>query len=318
MLVTSFILILYELIILHDAFSNFWIRLKGNKSPLDVLAKSNINRLQQHLLFSANSQLEGKIALITGAASGIGKAAAIKFIANGAKVLLADVQDHLGKSIANDLGPNAIFIHCDVTNEEDISSAVDHVVGQYGRLDVMYNNAGIAGTLAPTIIDLDLAGFDQTMAVNVRSMVAGIKHASRVMIPCQAGSIICTASTTGMLGGMAPHDYAVSKAAVIGLIKSTAAELSQHGIRVNCISPHALPTAFGAKALKKLLNIDDEKIVAEITHNMWDFKGAKCDAADIADAAVYLASDDAKYISGHNLVVDGGFTSFKRLNVTPP
>jgi NAD(P)-dependent dehydrogenase (short-subunit alcohol dehydrogenase family) len=301
--------------------SRIALKLKGYKGGLDVLAKSNINSLQQHKLFSTNSQSErlaGKIALITGAASGIGKAAAIKFIENGAKVLLADVQDHLGKSIANDLGPNAIFIHCDVTNEEEISSAVDHVVGRYGRLDVMYNNAGTAGTLTPTIIDLELAGFDRTMAVNVRSMVAGIKHASRVMIPCQAGSIICAASTAGILGGMGPHDYAVSKAAVIGLVKSTAAELSQHGIRVNCISPHALPTSLAVNGYKKLLNIDDEKIVAEMMHNVWDFKGARCDAADIADAAVYLASDDAKYISGHNLAVDGGFTSFKRLNFTPP
>ncbi|KAF3338730.1 momilactone A synthase-like protein [Carex littledalei] len=301
--------------------SRITLKLKGNKAALDVLAKSNFTRLQQHKLFSTNSQsgrLAGKIALITGAASGIGKAAAIKFIENGAKVLLADVQDHLGKSIANDLGPNAIFMHCDVTNEEEISSAVDHVVGRYGRLDVMYNNAGIIGTCAPTIIDLELAGFDRTMAVNVRSMVAGIKHASRVMIPCQAGSIICTGSTGGLLGGIAPHDYAVSKAAVIGLVKSTAAELSQHGIRVNCISPHATPTSMGVDFFKNILNISDEKKVAEMTHNMWEFKGARCDAADIADAAVYLASDDAKYISGHNLVVDGGFTSFKRLNVTPP
>ena len=135
--------------------------------------------------------------MITGAASGIGKATAIKFIENGAKVLLADVQDHLGKSIANDLGTNAIFIHCDVTNEEEICSAVDHVMDRYGRLDVMYNNAGVVGTLATTITDLELARFDRTMEINVRSMVAGIKHASRVMIPCQAGSIICTASTAG-------------------------------------------------------------------------------------------------------------------------
>lgn len=105
------------------------------------------------------------------------------------------MQDHLGKSIANDLGPNASFIHCDVTNEKEISDVVDQAMARYGRLDVMYNNAGIFGTMAPTILDLELEEFDRIMAVNVRSMVAGIKHASRVMIPRQAGSIICTAST---------------------------------------------------------------------------------------------------------------------------
>ncbi|KAJ3697575.1 hypothetical protein LUZ61_001280 [Rhynchospora tenuis] len=296
--------------------SRIALKLKRNKSVLDALAKIDTNR-QHHKLFSTNSQsgrLAGKVALITGAASGIGKAAAIRFIENGAKVLLADVQDHLGKSIANDLGPNAIFIHCDVANEQEITNAVDHAVTHYGRLDVMYNNVGIAGTLATTILDLELEGFDRAMAVNVRSMVAGIKHACRVMIPHQAGSIICTASTAAILGGIAPHDYAVSKAAVVGLVKSTAAELNQHGIRVNCISPHTLPTQLVVDGFKKLWGIDDEKKVAEMTHNAWEFKGATCEAADVAEAAVFLASDDAKYISGHNLVVDAGFTCFKRLN----
>ncbi|KAJ3697571.1 hypothetical protein LUZ61_001276 [Rhynchospora tenuis] len=299
--------------------SRIALKLKGNNLALDALVKLHTNR-QHHKLFSTNSQsgrLAGKVALITGAVSGIGKAAAIKFIENGAKVLLADVQDHLGKSIANDLGPNAIFFHCDVANEQEITNAVDHTVTHYGQLDVMYNNAGIAGTLAPTILDLELEGFDRTMAVNVRSMVAGIKHASRVMIPQQAGSIICTASTTAILGGMANHDYAVSKAAVIGLVKSTAAELNQHGIRVNCISPHALPTPLAVNGFKKLWGIDDEKVVAEMTYNSWEFKGARCEPADVAEAAVFLASDDAKYISGHNLVVDAGFTCFKRLNMSP-
>ncbi|KAJ4733571.1 NAD(P)-binding Rossmann-fold superfamily protein [Rhynchospora pubera] len=299
--------------------SRIALKLNGTKLALDALAKLHTNR-QHHKLFSTNSQsgrLAGKIALITGAASGIGKAAAIRFIETGAKVLLADVQDHLGKSIANDLGPNATYIHCNVTNEQEISSAVDHAVAQYGRLDVMYNNAGIIGEFQPTILDLELEGFDWTMAVNVRSTVAGIKHASRVMIPRQAGSIICTASTTAILGGMANHDYAVSKAAVIGLVKSTAAELNQHGIRVNCIAPHALPTPLSVNFFKNRLGIDDEKMVVEMTHNMWEFKGARCGAADIAEAALFLASDDAKYISGHNLVVDAGFTCFKRLNFSP-
>ncbi|KAJ1697172.1 hypothetical protein LUZ63_005684 [Rhynchospora breviuscula] len=299
--------------------SRIALKLNGNKLALDALAKLNTNR-QHHKLFSTNSQsgrLAGKVALITGAASGIGKAAAIRFIENGAKVLLADVQDHLGKSIAKDLGPNATYIHSNVTNEQEISSAVDHAVAQYGRLDVMYNNVGIIGEFQPTILDLELEGFDRTMKVNVHSTVAGIKHASRVMIPRQAGSIICTASTTAILGGMANHDYAVSKAAVIGLVKSTAAELNQHGIRVNCISPHALPTPLAVNFFKKRLGIDDEKMVVEMIHNMWEFNGARCEAADVAEAAVFLASDDAKYISGHNLVVDAGFTCFKRLNFSP-
>jgi NAD(P)-dependent dehydrogenase (short-subunit alcohol dehydrogenase family) len=107
------------------------------------------------------------------------------------------VQDHLGKAIANDLGPDASYIHCDVTNEKEISGAVDQAVAQYGQLDVMYNNAGIGGALASSILDLELDEFDRTMAVNTRSVVAGIKHASRVMIPRQAGSIICTASVAG-------------------------------------------------------------------------------------------------------------------------
>ncbi|KAJ3697576.1 hypothetical protein LUZ61_001281 [Rhynchospora tenuis] len=300
--------------------SRIALKLKGSKNALDAFTKSNITRLQQHKLFSTGSQsgrLPGKVALITGAASGIGKAAAIRFIENGAKVLLADVQDDLGKSIANDLGPNASFIHCDVTNEQEISSSVEHAVAQYGQLDVMYNNAGIIGTLAPTILDLELEGFDRTMAINVHSMVAGIKHASRVMIPHQAGSIICMASATAILGGMAPHDYTVSKAAVVGLVKSTAAELNQHGIRVNCISPHIIPTPLGVNGFKKLSGINDEKIATKMAHNLWEFKGAQCEASDVAEAAVFLASDYAKYISGHNLVVDAGFTCFKRLNFTP-
>jgi NAD(P)-dependent dehydrogenase (short-subunit alcohol dehydrogenase family) len=123
---------------------------------------------------------------------------------------------------------------------------------------------------------------------------------------------------TAILGGITPHDYMVSKAAVVGLVKSTAAELCQHGIRVNSISPHAIVTPLWVNAFEKLSGIGDANLIVEVTQNTWEFKGAKCEAADVGEAALFLASDDARYISGHNLVVDGGFTSHKRLNFTLP
>ncbi|KAI5680381.1 hypothetical protein M9H77_01608 [Catharanthus roseus] len=264
------------------------------------------------------SKLEGKIALITGAANGIGKETAAKFINNGAKVVIADIQKQTGEETASELGPNASFIACDVTKESDVCDAVDFAVSQHGRLDIMYNNAGIACRTPPSIADLDLATFDKVMAINVRGVVAGIKHASRVMIPHKTGSILCTASVTGVMAGLAQHTYSISKSSVIGIVKSAAAELCKHGIRVNCISPFAIPTAFVIGELKLYYpDLKDEQIAGMI-HKAGVLEGAFCEPSDIANAAVYLASDDAKYISGHNLVVDGGFTSMKSLNLGLP
>lgn len=256
------------------------------------------------------------MALITGAASGIGKAAASKFISNGAKVVIADIQDELGQNTVKELGPNATFIACDVTKESDISNVIDFTMSKHNQLDIMYNNAGVPCNTLPSIVDLDLEVFDRIMDINVRGVMAGIKHASRVMIPRRAGSILCTASVTGQMGGLAQHTYSVSKSAVIGIVKSVAAELCKHGIRVNCISPFAIPTAFVTEDMRRLFpGVDDQQIV-EMVHGLGVLEGANCEANDIANAALYLASDDAKYVSGHNLVIDGGFTSFKNLELS--
>nr|XP_027097905.1 secoisolariciresinol dehydrogenase-like isoform X4 [Coffea arabica] len=260
------------------------------------------------------SKLEGKVALITGAARGIGKETATKFITNGAKVVIADIRRDVGQETARQLGANASFVACDVSQESDVSNAVDYTVSTHGQLDIMYNNAGIACRTPPSVVDLDLAAFDKVVSINVRGAVAGIKHASRVMIPRQAGCILCTASVTGMMGGLAQHTYSITKSSVIGMVKSVAAELCKHGIRVNCISPFAIPTAFALEEMQDYFPGLDAGALADMVHNAGVLKGANCEPSDVANAALYLASDDAKYISGHNLVVDGGFTSIKSLN----
>ncbi|GJN33342.1 hypothetical protein PR202_gb21934 [Eleusine coracana subsp. coracana] len=157
---------------------------------------------------SQQQRLAGKVAVITGAASGIGKATAEEFVRNGAKVILADVQDDLGHALATDLGgpTTAHYTHCDVTDEAQVASAVDLAVSLHGHLDVMFNNAGIVGSLSrPPLGALDLADFDRVLAVNTRGVVAGVKHAARVMAPRRAGSIVCTASIAGVMGGLTPH-----------------------------------------------------------------------------------------------------------------
>ncbi|XP_059660570.1 secoisolariciresinol dehydrogenase-like isoform X2 [Cornus florida] len=264
------------------------------------------------------SKLEGKVALITGAASGIGKETAAKFINNGAKVVIADVQQQFGQDTATELGPNATFRACDVTKESDVCNAVDYTVSKHGRLDIMYNNAGIACYTPPSIVDLDLAAFDRVMAINVRGVMAGIKHASRVMIPRRTGSILCTASVTGIMGGLAQHTYSVSKSSVIGIVKSVSAELCKHGIRINCISPFAIPTPFVMGEITQFFPGVNAQRLIDMIHNAGVLEGAYCEPSDIANAALYLASDDAKYVSGHNLVVDGGFTSMKSLKLPEP
>jgi NAD(P)-dependent dehydrogenase (short-subunit alcohol dehydrogenase family) len=279
------------------------------------------------------NRLEGKIALITGGASGLGKAAAHEFIQEGAQaVVLADINSKLGLETAGELGPNAHFVRCDVAAEDSVAAAVDAAVARHGRLDVMLNSAGVVGPLSPgtsQIASLDFAQFDAVMSVNVRGTLAGIKHAARVMLQTPApaaagdgaggGSILCMASISGILGGLGTYPYSVSKFAIAGIVKAAAAELSRHGVRVNCISPYAVPTPMVVEQFSAMLGgAADEAQVAAIIRGLGELKGATCDAEDIARAAVYLASDDAKYVSGHNLVVDGGFTSYKHMNLPFP
>ncbi|XP_020220013.1 momilactone A synthase isoform X2 [Cajanus cajan] len=264
-------------------------------------------------------RLEGKVALITGSASGLGKATAHEFVQHGAQVIIADNDTQLGPQTAKELGPSARYVECDVTVEAQVAEAVNVAVAHYGKLDIMYNNAGIAGpTFPPSIADLDLDEFDRVMRINIRGMIAGIKHAARVMIPVGSGSILCTSSISGLMGGLGPHPYTISKSTIPGIVKSVASELCKAGIRINCISPAPIATPMVLAQLGKFYpGLTQEQIVG-IVNGVGELKGATCEDIDVARAALFLASDEAKFISGHNLIVDGGFTTFKSLSFPSP
>jgi NAD(P)-dependent dehydrogenase (short-subunit alcohol dehydrogenase family) len=168
---------------------------------------------------------------------------------------------------------------------------------------VMFNNAGVVGAIGP-VADTEAAAWARTIDILLTSVFYGCKHAARVMVPQGSGSIISTSSAAGLLGGLGPHAYTASKAAVIALTKSVAAELGQQGVRCNAIAPGAVPTALTAHALSG--DVNDLDAVAESSRQRYGRAG---DAMDIANAALYLASDEAGYVSGHTLVVDYGRTT---------
>ncbi|XP_021892410.1 secoisolariciresinol dehydrogenase-like [Carica papaya] len=253
---------------------------------------------------TASKRLQGKVALITGGASGIGECTAKLFAHHGAKLIIADIQDDLGQSLCNSLGPStATYIHCDVTDETHIKNAVDKAVKSHGKLDIMFNNAGIVDESKARILDNEKSDFERVLSINVTGVFLGMKHAARVMIPARSGSIISTASVSSRIAAAASHAYCCSKHAVLGLTRNLAVDLGQFGIRVNCLSPYACSTPLA----RKFVGAEEEDL-EKIMNSVANLKGVTLKTEDIANAALYLASDEARYISGHNLFIDGGFT----------
>ncbi len=250
-------------------------------------------------------RLDKKVAVITGAASGIGRATAIRFAGEGAAVVIADLNKEGGEAAVRDCrenGGNAVFQPTDVTSETEIQAAIARAVKEFGRLDIMYNNAGLGGAVGP-IDQVTAENWDRTMAVLLRAVFLGIKHATPAMRKAGGGSIISTASVAGLRGGAGLHAYCAAKAGVVNLTRSTAIELARDKIRVNCICPGGINTPLIYNRIPGGADVS-----AQLLANFQPIQRAGR-PDDIASMVLFLASDDAEWITGQAMVVDGGLTA---------
>src|SRR5580704_10655156 len=251
-------------------------------------------------------RLAGKHAVITGAASGIGEATARLFAAEGATVILADVDEQRGKRLADELGDRTAFVATDVSSEADVDRAVGASVEHFGGLDVMFNNAGVPGS-SGSIEDIEVAAWDHTLGVHLRGVFLGIRAAARIMRPQGHGSIINTASVAAFRANYAGHDYSAAKAAIRHLTVTTANELGEHGVGANAVCPGATATAIFGRAA----GLDSElaqRTVAFMTAALSNAAPIPRAAqpADIAEMVLWLASDASSYVTGQSIAVDGG------------
>lgn len=245
-------------------------------------------------------RIQGKVAIITGAAKGFGKATALLFSKEGAKVVVADLEPEAGAKVVEeiiDLGGEAMFVKTDVSRSEEVKKLVQAAVDTYGRLDIMFNNAGIQG-IHPGIAFLDEAVYDRFMAVNLKGVFLGIKYAAPVMVRQRSGSIINTASVAGMLGCLGGGAYGVSKAGVIQLTRVAANELGMYNVRCNAISPYSTENPDNLAIPESHLKITKEG----------NCMGRLIKLYNIPYAALYFASDESDCVTGVNLPIDAGAT----------
>ena len=262
-----------------------------------------------------SKRLQGKVAVVTGATSGIGRATCSRLAADGASVVFCGRRADLGTALERELGAPSRFVRADVTNESDVASVLDAARSTFGRVDILFNNAGGPAPIGE-ISTIASSDFDAAIALIFRSVFYGLKHAAPLMKAQQSGAIVSNASVAAHLGGYASsHIYSACKAAVVALSRSVALELAPHGVTVNTVSPGAIATGIFAKGM----GLDEQAAAASVpameallAHAQPVPRAGRPE--DVAAAVAFLASADATFITGRDFVIDGGLTAGRRFS----
>lgn len=247
--------------------------------------------------------LEGKVALVTGGASGIGRASALALAREGARVVVSDVAEEGGERVVREVrerGGEAVFARADVSRAEEVRALVERTVEEYGGLDIAHNNAGIGGTYAKTESYLE-EEFDRVISVNLKSVWLGMKYEIPRLLERGGGAIVNTASAAGLVGLAYNTAYTASKHGVVGLTKAASQEYARQNVRINAVCPGFVETPLVTEALREFAS--KEALVR--AHPV----GRLGEAGEVAEAVVWLASDAASFVTGTTLSVDGGLTS---------
>ena len=253
-------------------------------------------------------RLEGKVAIVTGGASGIGAATVRKFVAEGARVVIADLQAQVGEALARELGDSTAAVACNVVDERQVEAAIGTAVERFGRLDIIFNNAGFGGVSGP-LEETSSDEYDMTMNVLLRSVFYGIKHASPLMRAQGSGSIISTASVCAFEAGIGNQLYSVAKAGVVMMTKAAALEMAEHNVRVNAVCPGYIATPLAAGRPigtnePERVDVAVERLREHTKNNQPIARSGE--AEDIANMVLFLASDESQWVTGQAMVVDGG------------
>jgi NAD(P)-dependent dehydrogenase (short-subunit alcohol dehydrogenase family) len=262
-------------------------------------------------------ELEGKVAIVTGGANGIGAATAELFVEEGAQVLIADLDEERGSALASRLGNSTRFRRTDVGNRDEVQALVDQAIADFGDLDIMFNNAGFSGTFHNRFMNDPLEDFDRVLQVNLAGVMYGSQIAARHMVKQRKGSIINTTSIAALQPGYAVFTYRAAKAGVLNFTKSLAIDLGEYMVRVNGIAPGHIPTGMNPFFDKTLGPERQAKLDALMGETMMFNQPIKRPGSprDVAQMAMFLGSDRSTYVSGQVIAVDGAITAGDPINL---